>query len=385
MLNGLRLALLLLFVPTLSWAQEGIHTNIHHLYQAPRALGMGGAFVAVADDYSAIFYNPAGLARLEEGQLNLSIDFAVSGGQLKDLYDEINSASSSSTDATAKFTAIQNVLMANFGKVYNVRAGLLEGIYVRPNWGFALIPLDLTVDATIHNLVLPSLDFRVYADSTFAFAFAQKIKSQDIPGRLAWGVTAKAVERGFINREIDATSLARDSNIFQPSDLHQGSTFDADLGLLFSPTIPTDGLISVFRTARPTFGLVAHNILNYGFHGSSSVAPEPLYRTFDFGMKFEMPSFWIFGSRAVFDITDVGHPYFTLRKGSHLGFEFDWRVTSWWRGQYRIGVNQGYMSLGASFLLGLFRLDLLSYSEDVGSYDSPKENRLYMVKLNIDY
>ena len=27
---------------------------------------MGNAYVAVADDYNALFYNPAGLARLEE-------------------------------------------------------------------------------------------------------------------------------------------------------------------------------------------------------------------------------------------------------------------------------------------------------------------------------
>jgi long-subunit fatty acid transport protein len=30
-----------------------------------RALGMGGAFVAVADDANAIYYNPAGLANVE--------------------------------------------------------------------------------------------------------------------------------------------------------------------------------------------------------------------------------------------------------------------------------------------------------------------------------
>ena len=30
-----------------------------------RALGMGGAFVAVADDANALYYNPAGLALIE--------------------------------------------------------------------------------------------------------------------------------------------------------------------------------------------------------------------------------------------------------------------------------------------------------------------------------
>ena len=32
-----------------------------------RPLGMGNAFVAVADDFNSLFYNPAGLARLKFG------------------------------------------------------------------------------------------------------------------------------------------------------------------------------------------------------------------------------------------------------------------------------------------------------------------------------
>jgi len=39
-----------------------------------RAIGMGGAFVAVADDSSATFWNPAGLTEVEGGQFLLSAD-----------------------------------------------------------------------------------------------------------------------------------------------------------------------------------------------------------------------------------------------------------------------------------------------------------------------
>ena len=33
-------------------------------FEGVRPLGMGGAFTAVADDENALFYNPAGLARV---------------------------------------------------------------------------------------------------------------------------------------------------------------------------------------------------------------------------------------------------------------------------------------------------------------------------------
>ena len=35
----------------------------------PRAVAMGGAFSAIADDYSAIFWNPAGLVRIGHQEL----------------------------------------------------------------------------------------------------------------------------------------------------------------------------------------------------------------------------------------------------------------------------------------------------------------------------
>ena len=38
---------------------------IFEIGMGARALGMGGAFVAVADDANAIYYNPAGLAYME--------------------------------------------------------------------------------------------------------------------------------------------------------------------------------------------------------------------------------------------------------------------------------------------------------------------------------
>jgi len=40
-----------------------------------RARAMGGAFRAIADDWSAAYYNPAGLARIEQSQISGGIDF----------------------------------------------------------------------------------------------------------------------------------------------------------------------------------------------------------------------------------------------------------------------------------------------------------------------
>ena len=50
----------------------GVTTNVSAAIIGDRALGMGGAFVALTDDPSAIWYNPAGLAWISGDLLTLS-------------------------------------------------------------------------------------------------------------------------------------------------------------------------------------------------------------------------------------------------------------------------------------------------------------------------
>lgn len=376
-----------------SKADEGVHTSIHRHYQAQRALGMGGAFTAVADDYNSLFYNPAGLARLDSGQINLSIEGGFSAEQLQKFFKDIEEASVSD-DPTVKFNAINGVLAKAYGKQFSVRTGLLHGIWARPGFAFGILPLDFTMDVKVHQQGAPALNLRAFADTTLAFGYGSHFKTEALFGKLSWGFTGKFINRGYANKQANAFDLVLDSSIFDKDDLRWGYTFDTDFGILYSPVIPTEGMMSVFQAARPTFGLVVRNMIDSGFNqslpgqnaeGVTVVPPEKLQRVLDLGAKFELPQFWIFGWRFAADIQDIGHTSFTFRKGFHVGAEFDWTVSNWWRGQYRIGANQGYPTLGASFLFLAFKLDVLTYGEDYGSFSSPKENRMYMLKANLDF
>ncbi|MFN7729998.1 MAG: hypothetical protein ACK5P7_12640 [Bdellovibrio sp.] len=393
--SSFALALALLSLSSVSLATDGLFTSIHHQYQSPRALGMGDAFVAVANDYSALFYNPAGLARIEEGQINLSIDAAVSQDFLS-FQKDIQDASAVQGSDADKAQAYIELLQKNYGKNFSLRTGLFEAIWVRPGWGLGFIPVDLTLDMSVHNQAAPSISARTYIDSTFAYGFAGDVKDESIAGRLSWGVTTKFVNRGYFSKDVNALDLVADSNIVRKEDLREGYTVDADLGLLWTPYISGDGFWSLFQLARPTFGAVLRNAAETGFGQSLKLInkdpnptvatdpPEKLHRVLDLGTRWEYPSFWIFGGRGVMDVRDIGHPSFSARKGLHAGFEFDWAVTTWWRGQYRVGLNQGYFTAGLSALFTMLRLDAVTYGEDVGSFNFPKENRVYLVKANID-
>lgn len=348
---------------------------------------MGDAFVAIANDYNALFYNPAGLARREDGQVNLSIDAAGSPTFTK-FGKDVDDATK--VPENERVQAMNEALSKYYGKNFSLRAGLLEAVWVRPHWGVALIPADFTMNMVIQRGGFgPSVDVKSYLDTTLAYGYGEDIKGVD--GRLSWGTTLKFVNRGFASKQILPVDLAADPNLMKTSDLQEGYTVDADIGFLYSPFLASEGFWSVFRLAKPTFGLVVRNVAETGFAQSLKLlnklkteAPEKLYRVLDVGMKYEYPNLWIFSGRGALDIRDIGHPNFSLRKGFHLGFEFDWRVASWWKGSYRLGVNQGYPTFGFSALFTMFNLDLVTYGEDVGTYDMAKENRMYLLKMSID-
>lgn len=374
-------------------AQSGVSRKIHNQYVSPRALGMGNAFVAVASDYNALLYNPAGLARRDDNEINLYMDGGLSASFLQ-FGKEISDAQATQGTDSQKQEAIMNVLQKQYGRSYGIRTSLFGAFWVRPKWGIALIPLDLTVEESLHQSVGPSINATVYMDTTFAMGYGSDIKS--FPGgKLSWGVTGKAINRGYFSKSINFLELATDSNVIQSSDLREGFGVDADIGFLYTPRIPSTGLLSVLRLTRPTFGLVVRNVMENKFTSSMKLLnstppadakpPEQLYRVIDVGSKWEYPSAFIFGGRGVLDIRNIMHPSFSMRKGLHLGFEFDWTVASWWKGAYRVGLNQGYWTAGASAMFTFFNLDLVTYGEDVGTYSTPVENRIYSVRASMNF
>jgi hypothetical protein len=99
-----------------------------------RPLAMGNAFVAVADDYNALFYNPAGLARLKDWDgefLNPSVE--VSRNTIDFASDMYKLVSKGEDDVTP----VLDLLEKNTGKTHHFDIGLTPYL-VFPGWGFAL-------------------------------------------------------------------------------------------------------------------------------------------------------------------------------------------------------------------------------------------------------
>lgn len=358
--------------------------TIHEHGISARALGMGDAFVAAVDDYSAIFYNPAALARLEQPQMNLSLIHAGVDTKLPNFVNDIGNVSKSNDVAQ-----MTNLLEKNYGNHFSARLGLLNSYWARPKWAIAFIPVDLALELRVAQTVGPQVQVVARQDTTIAYGRGWNVTTGS--GKLSLGWTAKAIYRAYFNKSINAVELAFDSNLLKGEDANEGLTFDGDIGSLYTPDVPTKGFFSFLKYMKPTFAVTVRNVVDYGFKTNfhvidkNSKEPDRLQRRVDIGSMYELPDWWIWRARFAADLRDIGHENWTFGKGTHLGAEFLWKVKSWFQGGWRVGINQGYFTGGFNGDFAAFRLDLVTYAQEVGTSSSPKAARIYMAKMSLDF
>ncbi len=366
---------------------KSLDFSIHEEYTSTRALGMGNAFTAVVDDHSTIFYNPANLAFRESGQLRMFLRGGTTPETI-DLFDEIKEtdkkADSLAEDEKAQLYA--DLIQKHYGDHFHFRAPTLGAMWVRKGWGIAFIPADVSLDLDLDRQIGPTLNVNLYVDSTLAFAYAKKLKWLGRRHELSWGATIKAVHRVYVGESLPAAALADGSDVFDTKNANEGLTGDLDLGMTWKP--PASGFL---KYMKPTFAAVGRNLVDYGFTTNfhfidkESGEPPKLGRRFDLGSKWDLPKFWVFDPHFAVDVRNLGHENWSVRKGSHAGFELYWKMFNWWKGHWSGGINQGYWTAGFGARLAWFQLDIASYGAEVGTDSSAQEDRRYMVELALDF
>ncbi len=373
---------LFLILPFTAFGEALVNHAIHQDYMSIRAAGMGNAFTAVSDDYSTMFYNPAGLASLKNGTINMFIMGGISGSFLELSNDVKNVGGATETQKNANMSAL---IQSKYDSDYFSRVGL-GAIWARPRWAVAIIPLDFELNMSIHQGVGPTVNVEGNQTTTIAYAYGRHVKWHE-KHEWSWGATVKGMYRGFVAKNISATELAGNPEFFKGSDAKEGLGIDADISLMFEPKYEK-GFMSF---AAPTFVMAIRNLADLGFKqnmhffNKESTEPPEAGRRLDFGSKWQLPSWKIFTVRGMVDVRDIGHKYWNYMKGLHVGAEFEWNISRWWRGGWRLGLNQGYWTAGFTGKILTFMLDLATWGEEVGTLENTTENRRYMFNASLDF
>lgn len=360
-------------------AKESSFYGIHQNYLSTRAMGMGNAGVAIADDEHALFYNPAGIAQLEKRKFNLFLR-AGADPDIQDFAKDIDNAGSDEQ-------AIADVIQANYGEHFSLRGPSLGGIYATKKWAVAFIPADVSVDASLQREVGPAINLNAYQDSTLAFARAWRLRNTR-RGQLDLGVTSKLIYRAHLDKVISIAAIQNDK-VLEKEDSNEGMTADLDFGALWKLPDYSSGF---WHYAQPSFGLVVRNALDYGYFTNLKLyaddkngKPEKLGRAIDIGSSFQLLDWSVWKTRFAFDVRDVLNDNWNYKKGIHAGLEFLWEMRPWWKGGWRAGINQGYWTAGFTGQIWIFKLDLATYGQEVGTSNKPKEDRVYMFTTSLDF
>ena len=337
-----------------------------------RPLAMGNAYVAVADDFNALFYNPAGLARLDtwHGEL-FNPQLGVSQTTLSTIKSFTKLASSDSAGVDSTLSAFETMT----GKPQWVNLGLTPHL-VFPGFGIGL-GLDVGGSMVIHRTI--SADVDAGATAILPIAFAKNF----LEDRLSLGMAVKGVFKQGVEREFslaDITAFSKKSSDSSGNSLKDyvvgGTGFGVDLGMLFTPV----------QTGEPTIGISVADLggTPYQAQKSGSLelgAPKPREPAVNTGISFKpikTDSYYVLTTMDAHAINQPMHFSKKLNFGTEWGFGRVLKVQA--------GLHQGSLSGGIQLDAWLLVLRFATYAEELGSVagqSATTSDRRYVAQLKL--
>ena len=333
------------------------------LYRGIRPLGMGDAFTAVADDENALFYNPAGLSKISSfqiGVLNPLIEVS------KKSIDLVQDSEDANLDDTGE---VADLLEEYVGEHQHARVSLF------PHVGFNVAGAGVmigglgqgTVDADIRNPVWPEAHVDMIVDYGAIGGFGLELP---LTGLRA-GVALKFLQRESLSQIYTATDIADpDFGDRLEDDLHSGSGFSVDLGVIYELSF-----VPVFDT---NVALVVQNVPEMDMGDAKDIDTQA-----NLGLSIEksFSAFGLVGALDYIDLTGGIEEDEDIAKRINIGAELRFLKFL----SVRAGLNQGYVSAGATLDLWVLKFDFATYSEEIGAYAGQREDRRYVGQITIGW
>ncbi len=304
-----------------------------------RSLGMGRAYVALADDASALYYNPAGLIRLRRG-------LSVYGMHFKPFYEsDYNFVSFAVSRPDSSATGLRDFFFGSSSA-----------------WGAAFVHLGSDgYEQRDDEDNLVDEDFGLYQQA-FMLAFAREYAGS--AGILGYGATFKVVRHGVSNA----------TGEYNKSDGSFGLDIGAQWQMINPPLVkeltrvPLVGPFFQLKHLMPLrLGVSIRNVISpkLGYGGESDKYPTALR----FGASYHLSSNWLLRNSRITLVSDFEWLYDDMDRlirldrrvvihkvapgdGQYFGTEFQYR-TAKMQLSPRFGWSHVYDELKFSAGLGL--------------------------------
>ncbi len=351
-------------------ASQSLASEKRWTHYGLRPLGMGNAFVAVADDYNALFYNPAGMARIKEWDGEFLNPFLAVSKNTKQFINDAMDLQDSTGDKTKN---ILNFIEGQSGKSQYVALGFTPHLIFK-NFGFGIGAELISATASLHRY--PSVELEVGPRLIIPVSFALNF----LEDRLSVGMSLKARVRGGVNHEFSIQDIEAlkndDKNKTGPKleDYAEGGVgYGADFGILFTPV----------KAMEPTIGLSVTDVggttykkLDVG--GEAVSTPEMELPSVNVGVSLKPLQAGNSYVLTAVDFHSINQPI-SFSKKLNLGSEFGYGKII----KLQAGLHHGYMTAGLQFDVGLFNIRAVTYAEELGTVAGTVEDRRYALQLKL--
>lgn len=366
----LPLATLFSFISTAAFAlpQQPKH-YIAPSFIGVRPVAMGEAFTAVADDQNALYYNPAGLARLPGWSLEVfSFTLGANTNLTKNISDVMGNTAGAGGSKPAEMLEL---FEDHFGKNNHFRFSL-NPTFVKKNFGVGLM-FNQDMNMSLHPVNPSLLDIDSTTDADLRFSGAMNF----IEDKLSLGATVFARNRYFVGDELeysDADAFIKDKDNLKDNlqaMMKSGLGIGADFGLLFTPV----------DTWKPTFGLSILNIGDVKFWKSplkvGSGTPDPLPQSINTGFSVS-PKYGMWTIRAAVDFREINLATPASQKLS-FGMEGGWRNII----RVQAGMKELAFTAGAELRLFILNVRYATYATQKGYFERRGLERHHLLGFKI--
>lgn len=351
----------LLAILTLFRAPDVRGDEPQHIRQSIRALGMGNAFVAVANDENALFYNPAGLHAIQRHIFEILTVNATLNQNLMDINNE-----SGSDEAAAIGELVGKKLYSE------LNLGLLS--INGPGWGYSAFG-SVVLDAKVRNPTVPYLELSSYAQYGLIGGLAYPFKDET----LIAGFNYKVINRNGVGKDIHIVDFLDDDFSSELEDDFATETATSpDLGVIYK--------LDQYYNWDPRFAIVVRNIGGMDF-GSTGEIPM----TIDLGVatESEFAGFDIILAADFVDVTYQATEYKSYKRNLKMGVEVGMMKLSNAHHalSFRIGRNGTYNTYGFSINVPFLpmKIDYAKWSEEVGYVAEDLEDERQSIQISFNF